>query len=57
MRRFVGGGPGKDIKLKKSRITIGTFVGSGEHFRIEGRCFELRAAHLMLEHAWIGTSE
>ena len=33
----VAGGPGKDIKLEKSRVTVGTFVGSGEKFRIEDR--------------------
>ena len=53
----VAGGPGRDLKLAKSRITIGTFVGSGEEFKIEDQYTKPRAAHLMLEHAWIGTSE
>ena len=53
----VAGGLGQDVKLEKARITIGTFVASGEQFRIEDGNTEPRAAHLMIEHAWIGTSE
>ena len=52
----VAGGPARDKKLSKSRITPGTFVASGEKFRIEDRLTEPRAAHMMLEHAWIGTA-
>ena len=53
----VAGGPGRDIKLKKTRVTIGTFVASGEHFKIVDQYTEPRAAHMMLEHAWVGTIE
>ena len=53
----VSGGPGRDIKLDKARVTIGTFVASGEQFKIEDQYTEPRAAHMMLEHAWVGTSE
>ena len=49
----VAGGLGQDIKLGKSRITIGTFVACSEQFKIEGQCTEPRAVHLMLERAWI----
>ena len=55
--RRVASGPGQDIKLEKSRITTGTFVTSGEQFKIEDQCREPREAHLMLENAWIGTLE
>ena len=53
----VAGGAGPSVKLEKVRITIGTFVASGEQFKIEDQYTEPRAAHLMLEHAWVGTSE
>ena len=53
----VAGGPGQTIKLEKVRITIGTFVASGERFKTEDGYTEPRAAHMMLEHAWVGTSE
>ena len=55
--RRVSGGPGRDIKLEKARITIGTFVASGERFKIEDQYTEPRAAHMMFEHAWVGTWE
>ena len=45
----VAGGPGRDIELDKVRITIGTFVASGERFKIEDQYTEPRAAHMMLE--------
>ena len=51
------GGSARNKKLSKSRITTGTFVASGEKFRIEDQYTEPRAAHLMLEHAWVGTTE
>ena len=35
----------------------GTFVASREKFRIEDRYTEHRAAHMMFEHAWLGTTE
>jgi hypothetical protein len=53
----VAGGPGRDIKLTKTRVTIGTFVASGEEFKIIDHYTEPRAAHMMLEHAWVGTTE
>ena len=53
----VAGRPGQNDKLQKVRITIGTFVASGEQFKIEDQYSEPRAAHLMLKHAWVGTSE
>ena len=53
----VAGGPGRDIKLTKTRVTIGTFVASGEQFKIIDHYTEPRAAHMMLEHAWVGTTE
>ena len=31
----VAGGPARDKKLNKSRVTTGNFVVSGEKFRIE----------------------
>ena len=33
----VAGGPGNNIKLDKVRITSGTFVVSGERFKIEDK--------------------
>ena len=53
----VAGGPGRDIKLTKIRVTIGTFVASGEKFKIIDNYTEPMAAHMMLEHAWVGTTE
>ena len=53
----VSGRPGRDIMLEKARITIGTFVAPGEQFKIEDQYTEPRAAHMMLEHAWVGASE
>ena len=53
----VAGGPGKSQKLMKSRTTTGTFVESGEQFKIVDSYTEPRAAHMLLEHAWIGTTE
>ena len=53
----VAGGTGRDIKLKKTRVTVGTFVASGEKFKRIDHYTEPRGAHLMLEHAWIGTTE
>ena len=53
----VAGGPGRDIKLTKTRVTIGTFVASGEQFKIIDHYTEPKAAHMMLEHAWVGTTE
>ena len=53
----VAGGPGKDQKLNKSRTTSGIFVASGEKFKIVDSYTEPRAAHMMLEHAWTGTTE
>ena len=53
----VAGGPGRDIKLAKTRTTIGKFVASGEQFEIIDHYTEPRAAHMMLEHAWVGTTE
>ena len=40
-----------------SRITSGTFVASGEKSRIEDQYTEPRAAHMILDHTWIGTTE
>ena len=53
----VSGGPGRGIKLEKARITIGTFVESGEQIKIQDQYTEPRAAHMMLEHAWVGILE
>ena len=53
----IAGGPGRDIKLEKIRVTVGTFVVSGEQFKIVDQYTEPRAAHMMLEHAWVGTTE
>ena len=53
----VAGGPGRDQKLNKSRTTSGTFVASGEQFKIVDSYTEPRAAHMMLEHAWTGITE
>ena len=53
----VADGPGRDIKLKKTRVIIGTTVGSGEQFKIVDQYTEPRAAHMMLEHAWVGTTQ
>ena len=52
----LAGGPGQDVKLENVRITIGTFVASGEQFKIEDQYTEPRAANLMFEHAWVGAS-
>jgi len=41
----------------KSRTTTGTFVESGEPVKIVDSYTEPRAAHVLLEHAWIGTTE
>ena len=30
----VAGGPGPDIKLKKTRVTIGTIIASREKFKV-----------------------
>ena len=53
----VAGGPGRDIKLMKTRTTTGKFVTSGEEFKIIDHYTEPKAAHMMLEHAWVGTTE
>ena len=53
----VAGGPGREVHLLKTRVTTGKFLNTGEEFRIEDRYTDPRAAHLMLEHAWVGTSE
>ena len=53
----VAGGPGRGVQLHKSRVTTGMFPNTGEEFKIEDRYTEPRTAHLMLEHAWVGTSE
>ena len=50
-------GPGRDIKLAKTRTTIGKFIASGEEFKIIDHYTEPKAAHMMLEHAWVGTTE
>jgi hypothetical protein len=57
MPHRVAGGPGRDIKLTKTRVTIGKFVASGEEFKIIDHYTEPKAAHMMLEHAWVGTTE
>ena len=53
----VAGGPGRGVHLLKTRVTTGKFLNTGEEFRIEDRYTDPRAAHLMLEHAWVGHSE
>ena len=53
----VAGGPGREVHLLKTRVTTGKFLNTGEEFRSEDRYTDPRAAHLMLEHAWVGTSE
>ena len=53
----VAGGPGPDITLEGTRVTVGTYVASGRAFKIVDSYCVADDAHRLLQHAWIGTTE
>ena len=53
----VAGGPDHKLKSMKERITRGTYLGTGKTFFIVDAYDDASAAHRLLNHGWIGTTE
>ena len=49
----VAGGPGRNVRSGKSRVTTGTFLEPGDSSMIEDRYTKPSTARLMLERGWI----
>ena len=52
----VAGGPDRDVRLKRYRVTTGTYVKSGKSFKVTDDWLRASNAHRLLEESWTGTT-
>ena len=52
----VAGGPDRDVRLKRYRVTTGTYVSSGKSSKVTDDWLRASNAHRLLEESWTGTT-
>ena len=53
----VAGGPDRDVRMKRYRVTTGTYTLSGEGFKITDDSLKPGNAHRLLKGSWTGATE
>ena len=52
----VAGGPDRETRSKRYRVTTGTYVTSGKSFKVTDDWLRASNAHRLLEESWTGTA-
>ena len=52
----VAGGLDRDVRLKRYRVTTGTYAKSGKSFKVTDDWLRASNAHRLLEESWTGTT-
>ena len=53
----VAGGPDRDIRMKRYRITTGTYINGGEKFKITDDWLKPNNSHRLLKASWTGITD
>ena len=53
----VAGGPDREIRMKRYRVTTGTYVENGQNFKITDDWLKPGNAHRLLKLSWTGTTK
>ena len=53
----VAGGPDRETRLKRYRVTTGTYIADGESFKVTDDWLQRANTHRLFKGSWTGTTK